>query len=56
YKELHRMGYSISHRILYAGHYGVPQMRFRTTFIAIKGREKKITEQWSMQCRSSKPS
>ncbi|MDU9047478.1 MAG: DNA cytosine methyltransferase [Candidatus Electrothrix sp. Rat3] len=42
YKELHRMGYSISHRILFAGHYGVPQMRFRTTFIAIKGREKKI--------------
>ena len=42
YKELHRMGYSVSHRILFAGHYGVPQMRFRTTFIAIKGREKKI--------------
>lgn len=42
YKELNRMGYSVSHRILFAGHYGVPQMRFRTTFIAIKGREKKV--------------
>ena len=42
YKELDRMGYSVSHRILFAGHYGVPQMRFRTTFIAIKGRGKKI--------------
>lgn len=42
YKELDRMGYSVCHRILFAGHYGVPQMRFRTTFIAIKGRGKKI--------------
>ena len=42
YKELNRMGYSVSHRILFAGHYGVPQMRFRTTFIAVKGRGKKI--------------
>ncbi|MEN6350368.1 MAG: DNA cytosine methyltransferase [Syntrophomonas sp.] len=42
YQELERIGYSVSHRILFAGHYGVPQMRFRTTFIAIKGRGKKI--------------
>lgn len=32
-KELH---YKISHKILFAGHYGVPQMRFRTIFIGIK--------------------
>jgi DNA (cytosine-5)-methyltransferase 1 len=42
YKELKKMGYSVSHRILFSGHYGVPQMRFRTTFIAIKGREKRV--------------
>ncbi len=41
YSELNRMGYSVSHRILFAGHYGIPQMRFRTTFIAIKKRIKK---------------
>jgi DNA (cytosine-5)-methyltransferase 1 len=40
YKELNRMGYSVSHRILFAGHYGVPQMRFRTTFLAIMGKGK----------------
>lgn len=27
------MGYTADHRILFAGHYGVPQMRFRTIFI-----------------------
>lgn len=42
YKELDRLGYSVSHRILFAGHYGVPQMRFRTTFIAIKGRGQEV--------------
>ena len=36
YKELQRLGYNVSHRILFAGHYGVPQMRFRTIFIAIR--------------------
>lgn len=35
YKELQGLGYSVSHRILFAGHYGVPQMRFRTIFIGI---------------------
>ena len=42
YKELIRMGYSVSHRILFAGHYGVPQMRFRTVFIAVLGKNKEI--------------
>ncbi len=36
YYELDRLGYKVDHRILFAGHYGVPQMRFRTIFIAIK--------------------
>jgi DNA (cytosine-5)-methyltransferase 1 len=42
YKELNRMGYSVKHRILFSGHYGVPQARFRTVFIAIKGKTKNI--------------
>lgn len=33
---LRTMGYKVDYRILFAGHYGVPQMRFRTVFIAIK--------------------
>jgi len=36
YKELDALGYSVDHRILFAGHYGVPQMRFRTVFIGIR--------------------
>jgi DNA (cytosine-5)-methyltransferase 1 len=36
YKHLKKMGYSVDHRILFAGHYGVPQMRFRTIFIALR--------------------
>lgn len=35
-KELIRLGYAVSHRILFAGHHGVPQMRYRTVFIAIR--------------------
>ena len=42
YKELKRLGYSVQHKILFAGHYGIPQMRFRTIFIAIKGNGIKI--------------
>jgi len=42
YKELESLGYSIKHRILFAGHYGVPQTRFRTIFLAIKGTEQSI--------------
>ena len=36
YHELNEMDYVVKHRILFAGHYGVPQMRFRTVFIAVK--------------------
>jgi DNA (cytosine-5)-methyltransferase 1 len=36
YAELNKMDYSVEHRILFAGHYGVPQMRFRTVFIGIR--------------------
>jgi DNA (cytosine-5)-methyltransferase 1 len=36
YKELQSMGYKVEHKILFAGHYGVPQMRFRTVFIGIR--------------------
>lgn len=42
YKELNSLGYSVSHRILYAAHYGVPQMRYRTIFIGIHKRTAKI--------------
>ena len=35
YKELNSLGYAVKHRILFAGHYGVPQMRFRTVIIGI---------------------
>ncbi|MGX9727112.1 MAG: DNA cytosine methyltransferase [Candidatus Electronema sp. VV] len=43
YRELARLGYKIAHRILFAGHYGVPQLRFRTIFIAIRSECAKIT-------------
>lgn len=36
YARLEGMGYSVGHRILFAGHYGVPQLRFRTIFIALR--------------------
>jgi DNA (cytosine-5)-methyltransferase 1 len=42
YKELKEMGYTVGHRILFAGHYGVPQMRFRTIFIGIRNYNKPI--------------
>ena len=42
YKRLQELGYSVSHRILFAGLYGVPQMRFRTVFLALKGLYKSI--------------
>ena len=35
YKSLNSMGYSVSHRILFAGHYGVPQLRYRTIILGI---------------------
>jgi DNA (cytosine-5)-methyltransferase 1 len=37
------MGYTVKHRILFAGHYGVPQMRFRTVFIGIRNFKGEIT-------------
>jgi len=40
YKELEGLGYSVAHKILFAGHYGVPQTRFRTIIIAIRGKVK----------------
>ena len=39
YKELTSLGYSVGHRILFAGHYGVPQSRFRTIIVALSGRK-----------------
>jgi len=42
YYELEKLGYKVDHRILFAGHYGVPQMRFRTIFIAIHSSSTKI--------------
>ena len=43
YKELAAMGYTVKHRILFAGHYGVPQMRFRTVFVGIRNFKGDIT-------------
>jgi DNA (cytosine-5)-methyltransferase 1 len=43
YAELESMGYKVGHRILFAGHYGVPQMRFRTVFIGIKNYKREIS-------------
>ncbi|MEB3230548.1 MAG: DNA cytosine methyltransferase [Leptolyngbyaceae bacterium] len=42
YKVLQSLGYAVKHRILFAGHYGVPQMRFRTIFIGIRKSQKEI--------------
>jgi DNA (cytosine-5)-methyltransferase 1 len=36
YKELQSMGYKVAHKILFAGHYGVPQMRFRTVIVGVR--------------------
>ena len=36
YRELEGLGYDVSHSIIFAGHYGVPQTRFRIFFIAIR--------------------
>ena len=42
YEILNGMGYKVDHKILFAGHYGVPQMRFRTVFIAVRDRREAI--------------
>ncbi len=34
YNRLEKLGYQVHHAFLFAGHYGVPQMRFRTIFLA----------------------
>jgi len=36
YAELEALGYKVRHKILFAGHYGIPQMRFRTVFIGVR--------------------
>lgn len=36
YKELESLGYRVNHKILFAGHHGVPQTRYRTIIIGIK--------------------
>lgn len=36
YKALENLGYKVNHRILFAGHYGVPQLRFRTIIIGVQ--------------------
>lgn len=42
YLELEALGYKVDHKILFAGHYGVPQMRFRTIFIGLLDSDNKI--------------
>ena len=42
YQHLNNLGYAVKHRILFAGHYGVPQMRYRTVFIGIRNPEAEI--------------
>lgn len=37
-----KLGYYLNHRILFAGHYGVPQMRFRTIIIGLKANNVKF--------------
>ena len=36
YKSLDEIGYKAQHKILFAGHYGIPQLRFRTFFIGAR--------------------
>ncbi|WP_227764400.1 DNA cytosine methyltransferase [Zhaonella formicivorans] len=36
YKSLNKLGYKVRHMILFAAHYGVPQMRWRTFFIGTR--------------------
>lgn len=37
--HLEAMGYRVGYKILFAGHYGIPQLRFRMVFIAIRSDE-----------------
>ena len=43
YAELNSMNYTVSHRILFAGHYGIPQMRFRTVIIGIRNHKNTVS-------------
>lgn len=43
YAELEALGYKVKHKILFAGHYGIPQMRFRTVFIGIRNYKGEIS-------------
>ncbi|MEI6422412.1 MAG: DNA cytosine methyltransferase [Lentisphaerota bacterium] len=43
YAELEALEYKVSHKILFAGHYGIPQMRFRTVFIGIRNYKGEIS-------------
>ncbi len=43
YVELEALGYKVKHKILFAGHYGIPQMRFRTVFIGIRKYNREIS-------------
>ncbi len=43
YAELEALGYKVRHKILFAGHYGIPQMRFRTVFVGIRHFKGEIT-------------
>lgn len=36
YKTLEALGYKVKHRILFAGHYGAPQLLLRTIFLAVR--------------------
>lgn len=38
HRELVQLGYRAEHRILFAGHYGAPQLRFRTIFLAVRSK------------------
>lgn len=35
-RELENIGYKVNYRILFAAHYGVPQIRYRTVFLATR--------------------
>ena len=42
YEFLENIGYKVDHKILFAGHYGIPQLRFRTIIIGIYNYHNKI--------------
>ena len=42
YRELENQGYCVSHMVLFSGHYGVPQLRYRMFFVGIKDSHNKF--------------